>query len=78
MTPAQFKQLGEALYGPRWQTSLARDLVVVTDRTVRRWSEGEHPIPEQARDALWHLCAARVAAINGVVQAIYSKTPTTS
>ncbi len=31
------RQAGEALYGQRWQTDLARDLKVA-DRTVRRWA----------------------------------------
>jgi transcriptional regulator with XRE-family HTH domain len=31
---------GRALYGERWQTSLARALGV-TDRTVRRWAAGQ-------------------------------------
>jgi DNA-binding transcriptional regulator YiaG len=38
---------GQALYGPRWQSELARALGV-SDRTVRRWSaSGELP------DAYW-------------------------
>ena len=32
--------IGEALYGPRWQTQLAID-VGVSDRTVRRWVSGQ-------------------------------------
>lgn len=32
-------EAGEALYGPRWQSDLARDLGVA-DRTVRRWATG--------------------------------------
>lgn len=34
------RQVGEALYGPRWQSELARDLDI-SDRTVRRWAAGE-------------------------------------
>lgn len=35
---------GEALYGPLWQSELARQLGV-SDRTVRRWvAGGEMPI----------------------------------
>jgi len=30
------QRVGEALYGPRWQSDLARDLAV-SDRTMRRW-----------------------------------------
>ena len=44
--------VGVALYGPRWQSDLARDLGV-SDRTVRRWVSGED-IPRQGvwRDLL--------------------------
>lgn len=33
-------EAGEALYGPRYQADLARDLKV-SDRTMRRWVAGE-------------------------------------
>ncbi len=41
---ARLVQVGEAMYGPRWMTDLARDLDV-NDRTVRRWDSGATPIP---------------------------------
>ena len=37
-------EAGEALYGARWQSSLARDLGV-SDRTVRRWVAGTVDVP---------------------------------
>ncbi len=43
MTPAELRTIGEQLYGPRWQTKLARALPV-NDRTVRRWLSGERKI----------------------------------
>jgi len=43
MTPAELARLGRALYGPRWQTALAR-AVGVTSRTVRRWLAGDNTI----------------------------------
>lgn len=45
MTPALLRDAGVALYGPRWQSDLARDLDVA-DRTVRRWLVGYTPIPD--------------------------------
>jgi hypothetical protein len=39
MSAKIFTQIGEALYGPRWQTDLSRD-ISVSDRTVRRWAAG--------------------------------------
>lgn len=44
MTPDLLREAGESLYGPRWQTELARDLTV-SDRTMRYWIAGDHPIP---------------------------------
>ena len=37
-------ECGEALYGPRWQTELARDLGVA-DRTMRRWVADTSAVP---------------------------------
>lgn len=37
-------EAGEALYGPRWQTELARDLGV-SDRTMRRWAADSSVVP---------------------------------
>ena len=37
-------ETGEALYGPQWQSALARD-VGVSDRTMRRWMSGASPVP---------------------------------
>lgn len=45
MTPALLRSVGLALYGPHWQTFLARDLEV-SDRTIRRWAGGMYPIPD--------------------------------
>lgn len=36
--------VGLALYGHRWQSSLARDLGVLP-RTVRKWAAGDKPVP---------------------------------
>jgi len=37
-------RVGEALYGPRWQSEMARELGV-SDRTVRRWVAGDGDAP---------------------------------
>lgn len=45
-------QIGNALYGPRWQSELARALGV-SDRTVRRWAAGaEVPVGAQSEAQL--------------------------
>lgn len=52
-------ECGEALYGPRWQSSLAEALGVA-DRTMRRWvASGEYP--ESVHTDLLRLVEARVA-----------------
>jgi hypothetical protein len=51
MTPDLLREVGEALYGPRWQSDLAADLGV-TDRTVRRWAAGSTPMPDGVIDDL--------------------------
>ena len=43
MTPGELRTIGERLYGPRWQTKLARALPV-NARSVRRWLSGERNI----------------------------------
>lgn len=43
MTPAELRIMGERLYGPRWQTKLARALPV-SPRTVRYWLAGKRTI----------------------------------
>ena len=45
MTPEELRSIGEKLYGPRWQTKLARALPV-SPRSVRYWLSGKHAIRE--------------------------------
>lgn len=66
ISPELLRQAGEALYGERWQTDLARDLDV-NDRTMRRWATGQSAIPEGVAKQLRELLAMRTAAIEGVV-----------
>ena len=48
MTASHIREAGEALYGPRFQSDLAR-LLGVSDRTVRRWCAGEW----EPREFVW-------------------------
>lgn len=43
--PQTLAKAGEALYGERWQTDLARDLGLTDARRVRQWMSGDRPIP---------------------------------
>jgi DNA invertase Pin-like site-specific DNA recombinase len=49
MTPAELREIGERLYGRRWQTKLARRLKV-DPRTVRRWLSGDRKISPLVAD----------------------------
>lgn len=57
-----FRDAGRALYGPRWQSDLARDLQV-SDRTVRRWDAGSHDVPLTVWAELRALLKARGLAL---------------
>lgn len=56
-------ECGEALYGPRWQSSLARDLGV-SDRTMRRWAAGTHDVPPGLYLDLLRLTQERAQALD--------------
>jgi hypothetical protein len=43
MSPADLRAAGEALFGPQWQTPLAKTLDV-NPRSVRHWLSGKHKI----------------------------------
>lgn len=60
------KDTGEALYGPRWQSDLARDLSI-SDRTMRRWAAGADDVPPGAALDLLRLCEERAAMIDDVI-----------
>jgi hypothetical protein len=62
MTPQLLREAGEALYGPRWQSELSRELGV-TDRTMRRWAAGEFSIPEAVSAELRDILKAKGAAL---------------
>lgn len=69
MNPAHLAQAGAALYGPRWQTDLARALDV-SDRTVRRWVAGSDPLPAGVAADLRRLCEARRKALADVIEGL--------
>ena len=47
MSKKLLAKVGAALYGPRWQSELARN-VGVSDRTMRRWAVGDDNVSEIA------------------------------
>lgn len=56
---------GEALYGPRWQTELARDLGV-SDRTMRRWVADTSAVPVGLYVDLLRLTQERAAILDAL------------
>jgi DNA-binding transcriptional regulator YiaG len=44
LTPAELARRAAALYGPEWQSQMARR-IRVDARTVRRWAAGDRTIP---------------------------------
>lgn len=74
MTPATFRETGEALFGPTWQTELARQLDVAV-RTVQRWASGERGIPLTLCWELSELCQTRARALLKISKTIGAKTP---
>lgn len=65
MTSTLLREAGEALYGPRWQSDLSRDLNV-SDRTVRRWDAGQNEIPAGVWTEIRDLLTARGQALADV------------
>lgn len=65
MTADLLREAGEALYGPRWQSDLARDLGK-SDRTVRRWDAETHEVPAGEWPKIRALLKARGAALAAV------------
>lgn len=63
MTPAELALVGAALYGPRWQTEMARALEVA-DRTVRRWAAGASPIPADVPATLGRIAKGRASTLS--------------
>lgn len=61
------KDAGEALYGPRWQSELARKLQI-SDRTVRRWIASADDMPTGVAGDLRRICEEKIAHLEHVVE----------
>jgi hypothetical protein len=77
MTPTLLREAGVALYGPRWQTDMARDLDVA-DRTIRRWANGQNPMPNGLRAEIHALLTTRRMALTAVRQKLARTSPNKS
>ena len=63
MSAALLHETGEALFGPQWQSELARSLAV-SDRTVRRWAAGTHAPPPRVWADIARIAFERRAALS--------------
>ena len=61
MTPADLRALGDALYGSRWKSELARALGIHLS-TLRDWTSGYQRIPAARVREIRALAERRVAA----------------
>lgn len=66
MTPTELREAGEALYGPRFTTDLARNLNVAV-RTVQRWLSGDRAIPARRSQEIVALVAERHKTLNELI-----------
>ncbi len=65
--PEELKSAGEALFGDRWQSDLARELDV-DSRRVRQWLSGDRSIPAGVWDDIFQILRAREMKIIDVVR----------
>lgn len=72
-SPDTLADIGRALYGERWQTPLSQDLNV-NDRSLRRWLNGEVPIPEAVEFEARVLLERRHDEMGGIIR--YTVSPT--
>ena len=69
MSTALLHEIGEALFGPLWQSELARALAV-NGRTVRRWAAGTHAPPPRVWADIARLAFERRAALSRLLPAV--------
>jgi hypothetical protein len=67
---------GNALYGERWQTDLARDLGLSDGRRIRQWMSGDRPITEGVWGDISRLLKDRKNVIDGALGKIPIVHPT--
>ncbi len=59
---------GQALYGDRWQTDLARDLDLSDARRIRQWLTKSRPIPQSILNDLAGLLRERQSLISDTLE----------
>lgn len=64
-----FCEIGACLYGPAWQSEMARQ-IGVSDRTVRRWISGDRKIPDSVKDDLRRLLKKQEKDLTKLISAL--------
>ena len=67
MKTRTLNMVGKALYGALWQTRLS-NAIGVNDRTMRRWSYGDVPIPATLRNELLMVAERRRREIDDAIR----------
>lgn len=67
MSTKLLQDTGEALYGPQWQSQLARDLQM-SDRHMRRLAAGDAKVTSGMAMDLWRIAYERLADLEDVVE----------
>lgn len=73
MTPKVLCEIGEALYGPRWSSDLARDLRV-SYRTVLNWRQGKVSMPDDLSSRLRVIVRSRIARAEHARSLLWSRS----
>ena len=74
MTPQLLREIGEALFGPQWQSAMAR-LLDVAVRTVQRWAAGATEIPDGILPPLLAALRDRPTEIAAEIEALRRMPP---
>ena len=66
--PAELVKIGSLLYGPRWQTELAKRLGMADSRIVRYWLARDRHIPVYIWKEIFDLVKERQAELQSLVE----------
>lgn len=69
MKPKKLKIIGTALYGPRWQNTMA-DVLEHNPRTIRRWVAGQVKISKKTQERLFLLLWKRRVQLNEIIDSL--------
>lgn len=66
-------QAGEAIYGPRWQSELARELRC-NIRTIQRYAAGTHEPPPSIWQEIAEIAAQRRDALDALIPRLLAES----